>query len=143
MTKSKPTLKDELIAAIQNEDNRFDMSRFTTNDRRATCKTACCMAGHIEALRPELAKKFLLEHSDLHLQGHSSIDHEGLAAAIWEHEMGEKCRLDFFAYKFKGEAYLEDITRKQAIAHIKGKSRNWPLRTLREVNEDWNDTRIS
>lgn len=131
------TLKDELIESIRNEERQFDMSRWNSADGHGcvgwsslpTCKTACCLAGHIEALRPKLAKN--LANS---LAGDLGLDHEGIARAIWEKEMGEDCRLDFrgasVQEKYWPNTGMEGISRSMAIAHIRGRSKRWPL--LRE-----------
>jgi hypothetical protein len=115
----------ELIASIENEKRHFDMGSFVTDkdDRRANCRTASCMAGHIEALRPRIAKKVLVD------QGYSPnelfVDHDTLAAEIYKRVTGKECRLDFY-----GQNYLTGtismITRKEAISHIKGTNRKWP-----------------
>jgi hypothetical protein len=129
------TLKDELIAAIANEANRFDMSMWLlapTFDytATATCGTASCMAGHIEALRPELATQ--LAPKCMYGHAHAILDHEKLAREIWRREMGEECRLDFLGNEctgIEGDDYtqaLEEITREEAIAHIQGVCAHWP-----------------
>ncbi len=129
MKKQKTTVKqfkEELIASIQNEKRHFDMASFTTMDYDyeatypANCKTASCMAGHIEALRPRLAKKLSKE-----IFPEGEIQHDWLAAEIWKQETGQKCRLDFFARN--AEPTIFQITREEAVAHIKGRSKKWPL----------------
>lgn len=126
--------KKELIASIQNERRAFDMGRFTKSgdpERPATCGTACCIAGHIEALRPQLAKKLAPKC----VSSAWGIDHENLAASIWKEVTGQECRFDFYGHEFVidhdqwGQVTkdLDGITRKEAIAHINGRSKRWPL----------------
>lgn len=128
------TLKDELIAAIKDEENHFGMERYTISKNEymnaATCDTASCMAGWIEALRPYAARKL----RSAYVNSDDEIDHCGLAARIWQDEMNEPCTLDFLAHglHFHG---LVSITREQAIAHIKGDSDKWPLL---DTNESYN-----
>lgn len=133
MKKQKTTVKqfkEELIASIQNENRHFDMGTWTTdNTKVATCGTACCMAGHIEALRPKLAKKLAPKFTDTEL---GYIDHEQLAEEIWAEETGYECRLDFCALHHPSDqgydsqtGWMKAITRKEAIAHIRG-SKRWP-----------------
>lgn len=119
--------KEELIASIQNEKRTFDMSRWAKqNSKPATCATACCMAGHIEAIRPKLAAQLIGDYRHV-----SYIDHERLAQAIWKIETGHECRLDFLADNHPLELecsfleYAQGITRNEAIAHIRG-SKRWP-----------------
>lgn len=124
--KKKGDLKQELIESILNENRRFDMSRWTTvivDTKPASCETACCMAGWIQALRPKLAKELL--PADAEVFGMSGWDHTNLARAIWEHETGQECRLDFAGENHPSET--TDITRKDAVAHIRGRSKRWPL----------------
>src|SRR5690606_2293203 len=127
--KKKSKLKKELIQAIQNEDNYFDMSTWKNKRSKsaatpATCRTASCMAGHIEALRPKLAKKLAPMCTD---QVYRVLNHEHLAVTIWEIETGQECRLDFHGLAYFGVCGLDEISRKEAIAHIKGRNRKWPL----------------
>ena len=127
MTK-KSKLKADLIASIAAPRRKFDMTVFMVEDgkagdgtaaRAATCGTARCMAGHLEAIRPKLAKKLLPAYTEWF-----TVDHAELARAIWEYETGEKCLLDFMGNEFPGD--LGDITVEQAVAHIKGRSKKWP-----------------
>ena len=113
----------ELVAQIQNEQYHFDMEYFTTNritgfgEPPPTCDTASCIAGHIEALRPELAKRV-------------GGSHPTRAAGIYRAETGEPCRLDFYGINYRDadgfSAGLRNISREEAIAHILGESENWP-----------------
>jgi hypothetical protein len=112
----------ELVAQIQNEQYHFDMEYFTTTsttifpDPPVTCDTASCIAGHIEALRPE--------------SGFPGGSHATRAAAIYRAETGEPCRLDFYGANYRDadgfHAGLKHITREEAVAHILGESENWP-----------------
>jgi hypothetical protein len=118
----KTKFLNELVAQIQNEQYHFDMEYFTTSwadehpSLPVTCDTASCIAGHIEALRPE--------------SGISGGSHAGRAAAIYRHETGEQCRLDFYGINYRDadgfHAGLKYITREEAVAHILGESENWP-----------------
>ena len=144
-------LKRDLIASIQNEKRTFNMGFFTkggsyftdyassTGDyvaKPASCGTASCIAGHIEAIRPKVVKKLIKENGPYY-------EHEDLASAVWEAETGQECRLDFFGQSYQGPARLneeygcyvelEDITREEAIAHIRGRSKRWPLLTKSEA----------
>ncbi len=103
------------------------MVRWTVDGNVASCRTASCMAGHVEALRPQLTKKLL---PDYQFCG-GAVDHEKLARAIWKEETGKECTLDFLADNHPKEAkedfesYAESVTRKEAVAHIRG-SKRWP-----------------
>jgi hypothetical protein len=121
------TLKDELIEAIRNEQNFFGMGQWVrgpleSQGNVASCHTASCMAGHIEALRPELARSLLRRFHYASMD--YGLDHSGLASHIWHIEMGEACPLDFCGYN--NDMDLEDITRADAIAHIQGLNKSWP-----------------
>lgn len=120
---AKSDLKQDLIDSILNEELEFNMCLFKRGTQAcvATCSTATCMAGHIEAVRPRLARKLKPKYV-LH-QG-PSLDHASLAAEIWEIETGEKCRLDFFACN--NPKAMHKITRREAVAHIRGTSKRWP-----------------
>ena len=145
MTTKKTTVKEfkqELIDSILNEKRNFDMRSYTTDDwgvhdrKPAFCKTASCMAGHIEALRPRLAKKLAQKQFE---EGETEIVHARLARDIWKEVTGEECRLAFFGetydvrkerdelgeYEVKGDWF--QATREEAVAHIKGRSKKWPL----------------
>lgn len=118
-------LKKDLIASIMNERRKFDMSRWTKDGNRATCGTALCMAGHLEAIRPKVAKAILVEHPEWGGDEWRGLEHELLANAIWEKETGEKCRLDFV--KENTSTDIEELTREDAVKHINGRHRSWPL----------------
>jgi hypothetical protein len=122
MTTKKSKLKADLIASITATRRKFHMGGFKTGDTRdlATCGTALCMAGHLEAIRKKLARKLAPAYRSF-----GSLDHEGLASAILVAETGEQCPLDFMARLLDAE--LDHITVKQAVAHIKGRSKKWPL----------------
>jgi hypothetical protein len=139
MAKTKLTPKQikvhqKIINSISNEKRHFDMSHWILPSQddeycqaRASCKTASCMAGHLEAAYPRQAAKLLAEnrvgkYADDNGRIHS---HEHLAIDLYEHLTGEKCPLDFLADRIGKET--EDITRKEAVAHLKGTSRKWPL----------------
>lgn len=115
-------LEKDLIESIMKPRRKFDMSKWHTKESEpvlATCGTACCMAGHIEAIRPKIAKRLLPSF----VRG-DFTDHAGLAAAIYRQETGKPCRLDFVAVKTS--KYFREITREDAVAHIKGKNPDWP-----------------
>ncbi len=121
------TLKDELIAAIQNEQLHFDMGAWALDidedapdltPAQVTCGTALCMAGHICALRPELAKA--------HPQAAKSWLFDAVAASIWQAEMGEECRLDFMMDQLPDNRTVP-LTRGDAVRHIQGEHPEWPL----------------
>lgn len=114
----------KLVASIENEQRYFDMSNFTKergDGSRANCKTASCIAGHIEAVFPNTTRAIAshLGYDD------SDVVHQALAAAVWERVTGQPCRFDFFARRNRKSLF--EITQKEAISHIKGTSRSWPL----------------
>lgn len=129
MSENKSRFIGDLIASIKNEQRTFDMSRWTVSGFAigvpATCGTACCIAGHIEAIRPELAARMVPED-------HVRVDHASLANAIYEHETGEECNLDFCGYNTDTE--LQDLTREDAVLHILNENPEWPQLTG-EVDE--------
>lgn len=109
---------NDLIASITNEERTFEMWRWNTKDqyKLATCKTAACLAGHIEAVRPALAKKYA--------KVEGAWNHSMIATRIWVHETGEACRLDFYGHGIAG--MMRPPSRKTAAAHIRGTSKIWP-----------------
>lgn len=128
---AKKRLIADLIASIQNESRHFGMDRFRTlcptaskqylAGKPATCGTASCMAGHLQAIRQPLAKRIIAEQ-----WAFSPPPDETLADLIWERETGEPCPLDFLALGIDKE--MSKVTRADAIAHIRGRSKRWPLR---------------
>lgn len=126
-----------LCASIENERRVFNMSEFTvgsdescTPPERATCNTASCIAGHIEAVFHQTARALEKDYTD----SAGDIHHDRFAAAIWERVTGKPCRFDFFGverdksgFHFERWPCLADITREDAIQHIKGKHPLWPL----------------
>jgi hypothetical protein len=108
----------EIIASIQNEARFFDMSQWVTGRHAiaATCDTASCIAGHIESLRPEMAKQLIEEDFE---------QHSTAAAEIYFHATGRLCRLDFLAFNHSA-GDLKDITREEAVQHIMGIHPTWP-----------------
>lgn len=115
--------REELIASILDEKRQFNMARYKsgTTPEAATCKTACCMIGHIQAIRQRRANQLLK----------AGFSTEIVAEMIWEEETGAECRLDFYATKYNGKnpeiwnGYGQ--SRKEAVAHIRGRSKIWPL----------------
>jgi hypothetical protein len=138
----KKKLVADLIESISKEHRNFGMERFVvekaSSEKPATCETASCIAGHLTAIRPRLAKKLAPQytHNQWWLCGSRALNevlHSELAEAIWEAETGEKCPLDFYAINYPGvesavdaNEYMKRITRKEAIAHIRGRSKKWP-----------------
>ncbi len=116
------TVDKALIAAIHDESVYFNMANFcrANQDLPATCETASCMAGHIEALYPEVTAEIVRRRG--YMPGHNI-----LASAVYEEVTGEICRLDFFGYYHPG-VDLGPISRDEAILHIAGISENWPLK---------------
>jgi len=112
-----------LIAAIHDENVYFNMAEFCRFNEAspATCETASCMAGHIEALYPEVTAEIIRRRGYM-------PDHAFLAEDVYKEVTGEKCRLDFFGYFHPGDE-LSPISRDAAILHIAGISEDWPLRT--------------
>jgi hypothetical protein len=133
------TLKDELIAAIRNEQNMFYMGQWghglKDEMQLVTCDTASCMGGHIEALRPELAKQLAKKHTNKFFD---EVRHGDLAAEIWHIEMGEECTLDFFGRNFEIRTCsdMEAITRDDAIRHIEDKHEDWPRLSEEQAEEE-------
>jgi hypothetical protein len=139
MTKPNPAAREALIrdviASIEAEERTFQMEYWVTTDASvdpygprpdrseeapATCDTASCIAGHLEAVRPELAAALAPR-----FRGRYGLEHAELAAAIYQAETGEACRFDFWGTSAPKQ--LESITREDAIAHIRGEHRDWPL----------------
>lgn len=135
LTPKQKEVHEKLIASISKESRRFDMSRwlFTTEDvyiesehqKTASCKTAACMAGHLEAIYPKQAKAIVASGAATSPSG--AVWHELLAPMLYEKVTGEKCPLDFTAEVAEFGKDLEEITRAEAIAHIRGNSKKWPL----------------
>ena len=123
--KTVKQMNQDLIDSIQDEENKFGMENFATctSDKIPTCKTASCMAGHIVAQHRKLAKHLIEENRDKYF--FCDIEYDILANDIWELVTGKPCRLDFFGLNNKKS--LPKITRKEAIAHIRGTSKTWPL----------------
>lgn len=129
---AKDRLHADLIASIEAEDRTFNMAYwvdvdvdgpfYDPNEPPATCDTASCMAGHIEALRPELAAELAPQ-----FRNRWGLDHRRLAQTIYELETGEPCRLDFLGLNTSLARRLGEITRAEAIAHIRGEHDEWPL----------------
>jgi hypothetical protein len=117
----------ELIGSITDEHHYFDMQYFTTqvdSTITATCNTASCMGGHIQALRSERAEELfdeLIKRNEI--APHFSSIHASIARIIYKEETGKPCKLDFFAVNHRRP--LGEQTREDAIAHIKG-WRDWP-----------------
>ena len=103
----------DLVASIKDEGNLFDMSAFV-----GTWGTASCIAGHLWAVRPGLARRYAASAGDF-------WSYDDVAADIWRHETGEAfCPLDFFGQRNKKN--LSRITREEAIDHVRGVSKSWP-----------------
>lgn len=130
---ARDQLHADLVEAIRNEANAFDMRYYTTTQRDfqpaiarvpeavATCDTALCMAGHLEAVRPELAAELAPNYS--YAGGH--VSHSQLASAIYERVTGERCPLDFYGINTTKD--LDNLTREDAVLHILGEHDAWPL----------------
>lgn len=145
---AKTAFEAELIEAIQDESLYFDMSYFRTEDRDAdladgrrpywldgeppvtSCETASCMAGHIQALRPELARELAPAY-----RGMRGLAHDQLARAIYERVTGELCRLDFYGSN-SDKKFLDELTREDAVRHIRGEHEDWPLLARFETEGD-------
>lgn len=119
MSRKLNAFDHEIIASIMDEDMYFDMSRFTTGNEAlpATCDTASCMAGHIVALRPALTNKIIGVRT--------CWLHGGLASDVYFRETGQECQFDFYASNT--EKGFTQITREDAVLHIKGEHPEWPL----------------
>jgi len=116
------SLKNELVKAIQDESNHFDMETFVvegTEKELPSCKTAACMAGWICALRPDRVSQLKKNHYSEEW-GFEFLD---IAHKIWDEE-GDGSHLDFYGdYHETGD--LSEITREEAIYHIQNNG-NWP-----------------
>lgn len=134
---SKKQLVNDLIASINHESRRFNMTTYAVGDvhKPATCKTARCMAGHLIAIRPKLAKEIIAEAGFgwTVWTGKRCFKDDRVAREIWRRETGEECRLDFQAsnHPFAKDSFdthpMSAITRADAVAHIRGRSKRWPL----------------
>lgn len=139
MTKPNPAAREALIrdviASIEAEERTFQMEYWVTTDASvdpyglrpdrseeapATCDTASCIAGHLEAVRPGLAARLAPA-----FRSRFGLDHAGLARAIYTAETGEACPIDFWGNE--APKSLESITREDAIAHVRGEHEEWPL----------------
>lgn len=119
--------KRKLAASIRNERRNYDQEQFVIGGNGcslATCGTAACIAGHIEACWPQVARR-LAQEERFHPSCRCCRDriyHDDLAAAIWQEVTGKPCRFDF------GIGPHENVTREEAVAHIYGRNKQWPLR---------------
>lgn len=116
------SLKDRLITALENEELHFNMEHFfTTWDVPApTCGTASCMAGHIIALtKPDIIP------NEIHVDSNTARNTAEFAAKTWKEVSGEPCLLDFYGERYRAKD-LKEITREDAIAHIRGEHPEWP-----------------
>lgn len=131
----------EIIASITNEKLYFDMCKFTTSpltrvlegehegewvEPLPTCATASCMAGHINARRRPLAKRLANKPEFRTGYNKEDIDHAAVAREIYKRETGKVCRLDFLGLE-STRLNLFELTRADAVAHIKGVHPTWPL----------------
>ena len=127
----KAALIRDLVESIRAEDRVFQMEFWTTTDRDepfgsahgdpATCDTASCIAGHLEAIRPVLAAELAYRYRF----PDGEICHADLARAIYRAETGEaSCPFDFIGYQ--SSKSLEEITREDAVAHVLGTNPEWP-----------------
>jgi hypothetical protein len=114
----------DLCDSILNEKRTFYMGNWCTRDDHgiATCGTASCIAGHIEAIRRPLAKKLVVTDKSLLFSG--MVCHASLAEKIYIEETGERCPLDFLARRHPRG--INGVTRRTAVAHVKGTSKVWP-----------------
>lgn len=117
-------LHSKLIARITAEDACFDMRTFTSDRELATCDTARCMAGHLEALYPELAKEVAATFRDESFF-QLSLPHALIARHVYERVTGVECLLDFYASNT--ELALDQLTADMSVDHINGQSGRWPL----------------
>ena|SRR5690349_7692135 len=123
--KAKIEFHRRLIESISNERRTFNMTlwvRGVNQNKLATCGTASCMAGHIEALEQKLAKQLTPEFMDYS----GCIDHANLARAIYKKVTGEPCLLDFYAFNTNIDVFRDDLSRGHAIKHIRGTNKSWP-----------------
>lgn len=126
--------KRKLAASIRNERRTYNQNYWTTGDdnQLPKCGTASCLAGHIEALWPGVAKRLAPRHTNTWASDYSGntyhdIQHDKLAAAVWKQVTGAECRFDFEACNM-ANAGFEPTDREAAVAHIWGRNRKWPLR---------------
>jgi hypothetical protein len=131
---ARAALIRDLVNSIAAEDRTFQMDYWVTTDRDglngpltsryeeapASCETASCIAGHLEAVRPELALELVDQ-----FRSRYGVEHAHLAAAIYQAETGEACPFDFWGHLSSKD--LEHITREDAVAHIRGEHDEWPL----------------
>lgn len=126
--------KRKLAASIRNERRTYDQTRFNTlvgDDylKPATCGTAACVAGHIEACWPRVTKRLAPSFSF----APNDVDHRALARAVWREVTGKPCRFDFSSgpdlQDENGDVRYP--TREEAVAHIYGRNKAWPLEMAR------------
>lgn len=136
--------KRRLADSIRNERREYNQYLWKRGDQNelATCSTACCIAGHIEAIFHPQAKRLVGSHTD----NTGFVDHTSLARDIWKTVTGKTCRFDFGIPDMPGP-----IGREEAVAHIYGRlSTDWPLidpkkvekieaeeKDFRKNNPDW------
>jgi len=113
------SLKDELIAVIEDDKNTFDMSQYVKDEydnNAPSCETACCFAGWICALRKEKFNSFYPEFDPSFDSIHDAAVH------IWKSEENEP-HPDFYAEKHWA-GNLDLITREDGIVYLKTGA--WP-----------------
>ena len=123
--------KRKLARSIRNERRNYDQKRYVVSgvpqNVPATCGTACCIAGHIEACWPGTARRLMAENDYgtdcgcIECSRNPRIDHAQLARDIWQAVTGKPCRFDFSS----GPGFAPD--REDAVAHIYGRHKEWPL----------------
>lgn len=122
--------KRRLADSIRNEKRNYSQLCWKRGNQNelATCGTACCIAGHIEAIFRPQAKRLVARHTD----NAGFVDHTSLARDIWKTVTGKTCRFDF------GTPYMiSPPERKDAIAHIYGRSsEDWPLLDTKKVEKE-------
>lgn len=140
--------KRKLARSIRNDKRNYRQDRFTIgpiNSVPADCDTACCIAGHIEANWPGTTHRLIAQDPDKYLTPPCNcsvcvaagaragkLDHQLLAADVWEAVTGKPCRFDFSS----GPGVLREangITREDAVAHIYGRHKQWPLKEVESV----------
>jgi hypothetical protein len=122
--------KRRLADSIRNEKREYNQCMWKLGDQNelATCGTACCIAGHIEAIFRPQAKRLVGSHTD----NTGYVDHVTLARDIWKTVTGKTCRFDFSIPDLPGP-----IGREEAVAHIYGRlSEDWPLLDPKQVESE-------
>lgn len=119
-------LRETVIDRLQSE-NMLHMQYFSNlRELKNSCKTACCIAGHIVAAAYELNIRVPATSTSYPPIGDADYDGErhhpvaAAARAVWASQYGkeEANRLRFTEDGWGSE--IQDVTAEEAIAHLNG-----------------------